>query len=157
MIAGVAALTLAVISFGRRSVVAQHPLAPSVLSTEVAPTVVEVALGAVADGPRILLYVTEECPYCREELSRWSRARVPEGAPGLVVIAPTPLPDSLAPPTAIVVTDTFGIMARELGVRAVPSLFVVDARGTVLEARTGVNEPDRIDRLLHDTISSPQS
>lgn len=135
--------------YARRSLDARVPAVPPILSAETAPGVAESALDAAGSAPTILLYVTETCPYCIVELSRWRAVEeMPEGAPRIVVIAPGPLPDSILPASAIVVSDTAGTMARELGVRMVPSLFVVDVVGTVVETRTGVNDPASIEGLL---------
>ena len=145
----VAALCLAMAMLGRGS--PKDPLPPPVLSEMTAPSVVQAVFDGGADSPRILLYVTEECLYCREELLRWRRARVPDDASAMVVIAPTPLPESLRPQMAVMVADSAGNMARELGVRAVPSLFLVDSGGAVIQSRVGLNDPDRIDSLLRST------
>ena len=145
----VAALGLGVVLLGRG--VPKDPVPPPVLSEATAPSVVRVISDGSKTGPGILLYVTEDCPYCREELLRWRRVRVREGALRMVVIAPTLLPDSLQPHTAIAVADPTGILARELGVRAVPSLFVVDTGGAVIQSRAGLTDLPRIDSLLHSS------
>lgn len=150
VLTGVAALCLAMAVLGRGS--PKDPLPPPVLSEMTAPSVVQAVFDSSAGRPRILLYVTEQCPYCREELSRWRRARVPDDASAVVVIAPTPLPDSLLPQMAVMVADSAGNMARELGVTAVPSLLLVDPDGAVIQSRVGLNDPERIDSLLRGTV-----
>ena len=57
---------------------------------------------------------------------------------------------------AVMVADSGGNLARELGVRAVPSLFLVGSGGAVIQSRVGLNDPDRIDSLLRSTaFNSP--
>lgn len=73
----------------------------------------------------------------------------------MVVIAPTSLPDSLQPQMAVMVADSAGQIARELGVRAVPSLFLVVLGGAVIQSRAGLNDPERIDNLLRNTVFDP--
>lgn len=153
VITGVIALAVSSLWLGRSSIAARTPDAPPVLSRQVTPNVIELALDEEPAGLTILLYVTEECPYCREELQLWSEMHAPgrKGVPRIIIVSPSPLPASHRLPPAKLVTDTSGLLGRELGVRAVPSLFVVDATGTVIEARAGVSKPGRIKALLHGT------
>ena len=111
------------------------------------------ALDGESVGPAILLYVTEECPYCRQEIRRWGEAQVHESedGPRIFVVSPSPLSTSSRPQSTTFVTDTSGLIGRELGVRAVPSLIVVDVTGSVIEARAGSNDSGSIRALLRGT------
>lgn len=150
---------LAISLYARRSLAAKDPLVPPVLSAETTPDVAKLALSTSSEtGTRVLLYVTETCPYCVIELSRWRRAdEATDGAPSIVIIAPEPLPDSLLPSSAIMVSDPSGTMARELGVRAVPALFVMGDGGVVIDARAGLNTPVRIEHLLRGAAFNSES
>ena len=154
-----AVFALAISLYARRSLAAKDPLAPPVLSAETTPNIAELALATSPEtGASVVLYVTETCPYCVVELSRWRRADgAAEGAPNIVIIAPEPLPDSLLPSSAIMVIDSSGTIARELGVRAVPALFVMGDGGVVIDARAGLNTPVRIEHLLRGAAFNSES
>ena len=100
-------------------------------------------------APAALIYVTHTCPHCKAELARWD-SLAPGSHPGLVadvrarvrvIASPSspmePLDWVPASLRARTVHDADGDIARELGVRAVPATFWVDAADTVRWVRTG--------------------
>lgn len=159
VILAAAGFALTIGLYARGSLGAKDPSPPPVLSPETTPNVAELALATSSEtGTRILLYVTETCPYCVDELSRWRRVdETTEGASNIVIIAPEPLPDSLLPSSAIMMSDPAGIMARELGVRAVPALFVMTDEGVMIDARAGLNTRVRIEHLLRGAAFNSES
>jgi hypothetical protein len=103
----------------------------------------------------VILYVAEECPYCRSELSGWAaRAAAAGGVAHLPVVVLSPSSDT-RDPTYLPgpfrrrwVHDREGGIATALGVRAVPLTFVFGPGGQVVSVRRGSSSQDEIDDLL---------
>lgn len=110
-------------------------------------------------GPSILLYVDEECPWCKEELLTWHELVRATGSTAPVVIlsrrsAPGFVPPSLA---RFLVHDQTGSIARALGLRGVPATAIVTPRG-VTHLFYGLSGQSRLDSLLHLLdVPSPHS
>lgn len=94
-------------------------------------------------GPAALMYATPTCPYCKDELQRWS-ALVEEGIrPNLWVVAATDADRDLSwvPPAlrSRTIADADGSIGRNLFVRYVPVTYWTDDADTVRDVRVGLS------------------
>jgi hypothetical protein len=103
----------------------------------------------------VILYVSQSCLHCRQELESWATsfsasgfARLP-----LVVLSSGSDPSNTSYlPTVFSESwshDRDGEIARRLEIGAVPFIAVFDDGGTVVEARAGRSSDQRIRELLH--------
>ncbi len=100
--------------------------------------------------PTLLLYVDEQCSWCKAELRTWTElvSRAPERAP-VVVVSRRSDPGFVQPRLArVLVHDRTGAIARNLGLQGVPAIAVMTPRG-VTHLFYGVSGRDRLDSLLH--------
>ncbi len=107
-------------------------------------------------GPALLLYVDEQCPWCKAELRTWaSGAITPPPVTPIVILSsrsdprfvPSPLRRSL-------VHDRTGSIARALGLRGVPALAVVTPHA-ITHLYYGVSSQGRLDSLRHLVTRPP--
>lgn len=112
------------------------------------------AVAVPSPQDRVLLYVSERCAYCRDELSSWEALMRQRGAsqgptivlaPGSTTVEPSWLP---RPFRSGWIHDREGAVAKALGIRGVPFTAVVGRDGIIQEAWTGTNPHARRDRLL---------
>jgi hypothetical protein len=100
-------------------------------------------------GGTALVYVSEQCPYCRAELSHWASLQGTDAAPlpwivaspGSTVDTPRWVPRALRDR---VVWDADGAIAASLGIQAVPATLWVDESGIVRLQRLGESSADAI-------------
>lgn len=95
-----------------------------------------------SDSAYTLLYVSVDCPFCRQEVTRWTSALSADSTlrPPLVVLATEASLDDrpwLAAFPGRVVVDRSHDIARALRVEVVPYTAAVD-RGTVVAAAVGI-------------------
>jgi len=105
-----------------------------------------------ATGIRVVLYVSETCPFCAAELRDWN-ARLgasPHAARPLIILSPTShaepphyLPDAFRDTW---IHDADGEIGRRLEVRAVPYTAVL-YDGVVTEVHLGRSSPATLDKL----------
>lgn len=106
-------------------------------------------------GPALVLVFRTDCPVCGRERPTWIRLAGHAAAEGLSVLALTPEPlDSTvaayfaeAPEVEVRQVADPGSLASALGIRAVPTTFVVEAGGRLGFAYTGLLPPDRVTAL----------
>jgi len=128
-----------------------------------APFATTVAIAYDVDGrpvvvpapqDRVLIYVSEGCGYCRDELVSWEALmRGREGAPKpTLVLSPesTTVPPAWlpAPFRSGWIHDRDGAVAEALGIRGVPFTAVVGSKGIIQEVWAGANPHGRRVRLL---------
>lgn len=110
-----------------------------------------------AEGAAALLYVSQQCPYCRSELANWAAldGEVPVwivASPGSDFDALDWVPHSLR---GHVVFDADGAIADALGVRAVPATVWIDEGGVVRDQRLGASSPAVIRREFRALADPP--
>jgi len=117
--------------------------------------------GAPAGERRAVLYLSDSCRWCSAEVAAWERAlaETPGSEPPTVVFSPGSDPASLGglPPRlrAGAFHDRTGALGRELGVRAVPFLALVDGGGTAHRVQAGLTPPDTLRRILGQVPRAP--
>jgi len=100
--------------------------------------------------PIVLLYVDEECPWCKKELLTWSeRVATTSRVAPVVIVSRGSDPRFVPPPlNRSLIHDRTGAIGRALGLRGVPALAVVTPLG-VTHRFYGVSGKSRLDSLLH--------
>ncbi len=110
---------------------------------------------------RLLIYVSDQCRYCRDELAAWDavmRVTKGHGSPTVVLSPGSVATASWLPPglRGSWIHDRDGAAARALGVRGVPFVAVVGQDGRVLEAWAGVTPRPRLVPLLSRLSGAPE-
>lgn len=111
------------------------------------------------EGPAALMYATPTCPFCKDELARWS-AMIEEGVRANVwVIAAQPpgadvswIPASMRRRT---VADADRSIARALAVRYVPVTYWTDGADTVRVVRVGQSSRTQLAEAM-DAVGMPR-
>jgi Peroxiredoxin len=115
--------------------------------------------------PTVLAVWASWCPHCQVELPRLDAAV--NGHPGLQLVsvttatgmaegAPTPQEymDSQGLTFPVAIDDEQVTLMTGLGVTSFPTVFFVDASGTVVAATTGEMDPAALERILADLESA---
>jgi hypothetical protein len=136
-----------------RNVTPRHP-APFRPKVTIAYGAAGQAVAIPSPRDRVLIYVSEQCRYCRAELASWEallndREASPKPtivlSPGSTAGHPFWLP---APFRSEWIHDRDAAVAKALGIQGVPFTAVFGSDGTVLEAWAGANPQARRVRLL---------